>query len=57
MGNPIAPNGSVMIFVPLLEVIWKKEWPNHLISIVPEAAAGLRKGSSSSAMFGLRQAD
>jgi hypothetical protein len=41
MGKPIDPKGSVMILVPLLDVIWKKEWPNHLISIAPEAEAGL----------------
>jgi hypothetical protein len=29
-----------MITVPELEVIWKKEWPNHLISTFPDAAAG-----------------
>jgi len=39
MGKPMDPKGSVMIFVPMLEVIWKKEWPNHLISTGPEAAA------------------
>jgi hypothetical protein len=44
MGNPMAPKGSVMILVPLLEVIWKKEWPNHLTSKNPEAAAGTAKG-------------
>ncbi len=51
----MAPKGSVMIFVPPLEVIWKKEWPNHLISMNPEAAAGLKKYSPP-AILGLRQA-
>ncbi len=26
IGNPMAPNGSVIIVVPVLEVSWKKEW-------------------------------
>jgi len=55
MGNPMAPKGSVMIFVPWLEVIWKNEWPNHLISIEPEAAAGLNEYLPFT-IFGFRQA-
>jgi hypothetical protein len=34
-----------MIFVPLLDVIWKKEWPNHVISTNPEETAGTMKGA------------
>jgi hypothetical protein len=56
MGKPIGAKGSVMIFVPLLEVIWKKEWPNHFISMKPEAAARTRKGLSFPATFGFLQA-
>jgi len=56
MGKPMGPKGSVMIFVPLLEVIWKKEWPNHSTSTNPEAAAGTRKGASPRTRFGFLQA-
>jgi len=56
MGKPIGAKGSVKIFVPLLEVIWKKEWPYHLISMNPEAAARTRKGLSFPARFGFLQA-
>jgi hypothetical protein len=55
MGKPMAPKGSVRIRVPELEVIWKNEWPNHLISTFPEAATFWKKGASS-ATWGLRQA-
>jgi hypothetical protein len=51
----MGPKGSVMIFVPMLEVICKKEWPNHLISIKPEAAAGTTE-KLFPAMLGFRQA-
>jgi hypothetical protein len=56
MGKPMGPKGSVIIFVPLLEVIWKKEWPNHSISTNPEAAAGTRKGALPLTRFGFLQA-
>jgi len=56
MGNPMGAKGSVMIFVPLLEVIWKKEWPNHWISRNPEAAARTRRGLSFKTRFGFLQA-
>jgi hypothetical protein len=45
-----------MIVVPLLEVSWKKEWPNHLISTNPRPAAGTKEGAPSCTIFGFRQA-
>jgi hypothetical protein len=40
----------------LLEVSWKKEWPNHLTSTNPGAAACMSRGSPFSTRLGFLQA-